>query len=251
MTPLFQAVAATVSISLLSLAGIAFVAVGRKARSTVLFVMVAFAAGAMMAASFFHLLPEATEGMGSFRTGMVALVGFSCFFILERFLHWRHCHKGGDCEVHPYTTLSVVGDALHNFLDGVVIGSAFLADTTLGISATVVIAAHELPQELGDYAILVHGGHSHRKALGLNFASAITSVAGAVLAWFGLAGHHDQIPYVMAFAAGNFIYVSSSDLVPELHKEQDLRRAALAFAFFVAAVVLMGLFAGSGDGHVH
>ncbi len=251
MMPLLYAIAASIAISLLSLAGIGFVAVGRKARGTVLFVMVAFAAGAMMAASFFHLLPEATEGIGSFRAGMVTLSGFSFFFILERFLHWRHCHKGGHCDVHPYTTLSVVGDALHNFLDGIVIGSAFLADTTLGISTTFVIAAHELPQELGDYAILVHGGHSHRKALGMNFASALTSVAGAVLAWVGLADHHELIPYVMAFAAGNFIYVSSSDLVPELHKEQDLRRAGLAFAFFIAAVVLMGLTAGGGAGHAH
>jgi len=252
MEPLFYAVAATLLVSMLSLAGIAFVALGREVRGTVLFVMVAFAAGAMMAASFFHLLPEAAEGLGSFRAGMVTLVGFSCFFILERFLHWRHCHKGGHCDVHPYTTLSIVGDALHNFLDGIVIGSAFLVDTGLGISATVVIAAHELPQELGDYAILVHGGHSHRKALGLNLASALTAVAGAVLAWIGLAEHGELIPYVMAFAAGNFIYVSSSDLVPELHKEQDLRRAGLAFAFFLAAVVLMGFFAaGGGGGHAH
>lgn len=251
MLPLFYAVAATLLVSMLSLAGIAFVTLGRKILNTVLFVMVAFAAGAMMSASFFHLLPEAAEGIGSFRAGVVTLVGFSCFFILERFLYWRHCHKGGHCDVHPYTTLSLVGDAVHNFLDGIVIGSAFLADTALGVSAAVVIAAHELPQELGDYAILVRGGHTHRKALWLNFASALTSVAGAVLAWIGLADHHELIPYVMAFAAGNFIYVSSSDLVPELHKEQDVRRAALAFAFFLAAVVMMGFFAGGGSGHAH
>ncbi len=218
--PLTLAVLATAGLALLSLTGVAFVAFAKGARQTILFVLVACAAGAMMSGAFFHLIPEASEAVGHFDAAVAVFVGFGTFFLLERFLYWHHCHQGGDCHVHPYTTLSLVGDTIHNFLDGIVVGGAFMLSPALGWSTTMVIAAHELPQELGDYAILVHGGHSHRKALGLNLLTGASGIAGAIFAWFGFSEHVEWIPYLMGFAAGNFIYVSAADLIPELHKEQ-------------------------------
>jgi zinc and cadmium transporter len=252
MNSLILAIAATTGLALLSLVGALFFAVAHRVRSMALFVMVAFAAGAMMAAAFFHLMPEACAELGYFDASVSVFVGFGVFFVLERFLHWHHCHKTHDCEVHPFTTLSLLGDAIHNFLDGIVIGGAFLINPALGWSTTIVIAAHELPQELGDFAILVHGGHSHRKALGLNLLTGLTAILGAILAWFGFSAHQEWVPYLMGFAAGNFIYISASDLIPELHKESNLRKAFVAFLFFVIAAGLMAwLASGHLDGHAH
>jgi len=251
MSPLVMALAATLAVSLLSLAGIVLALFGGPVRRGVLFVMVAFAAGAMMAASFFHLLPEAAGQVGWFAAGVSVIAGFSLFFLLERFLHWHHCHKG-ECDIHPFTTLSLLGDSIHNFLDGIVIGAAFLASPVLGLSATVVIAAHELPQELGDFAVLMHGGYSKGRALGMNLLTAMTALVGAVAANLGLSEHSQLVPYLMGFAAGNFIYISSSDLIPELHKERDLRKAMLAFVFFLLAVGCMAAFAFfNNQGHAH
>lgn len=252
MHPLLLALLATAGLALLSLAGVGFVALAGKARKTILFVLVACAAGAMMSGAFFHLMPEATASLGHFKAAVSVFVGFGAFFLLERFLYWHHCHKGHDCEVHPYTTLSLVGDAIHNLLDGIVVGGAFIVDPVLGWSTTMVIAAHELPQELGDYAILVHGGHSHKKALGLNVLTGLTGMAGAVLAWFGLSEHTHWVPYLLGFAAGNFIYVSAADLIPELHKEHNTKKALVAFCFFiVAAVAMAGVAQLHGEGHSH
>ncbi len=252
MHPLLLSVLATVGLALLSLAGVGFVALAGKARQTVLFVLVACAAGAMMAGAFFHLLPEANAALGSFTASVALFVGFGTFFLLERILYWHHCHQGHDCEVHPYTTLSLVGDAIHNLLDGIVVGGAFLLDPLLGWGTTMIIAAHELPQELGDYAILIHGGHSQRKALLLNLLTGLTGVLGAILAWFGFSQHVGWVPYLMAFAAGNFIYVSAADLIPELHKEHNTKKALVAFFFFVlAASVMAGMAHLHEDSHGH
>lgn len=248
MHPLLMAIAATLGVSALSLCGVALMAFGGQRRRSLIFVMVAFAAGAMMATSFFHLMPEAVEELGHFRAAVAAMSGLLFFFILERFLHWRHCHHG-ECEVHPYTTLSLVGDTLHNFLDGLVIGAAFLVSPGLGLGATAVIAAHELPQELGDFAVLIHGGYSKRRALALNLLTGLAAVLGAVVAYIGMAGHRDWIPYVMGFAAGNFIYISAADLIPELHRERDHKKAIAAIFFFVLAVVIMAAFAASDAIH--
>lgn len=248
--PLILSVLATTGLALLSLAGVAFVALATKARKTILFVLVACAAGAMMSGAFFHLMPEASEAVGHFHAAVSVFVGFGAFFLLERFLYWHHCHHGGDCHVHPYTTLSLVGDTIHNLLDGIVVGGAFMLSPALGWSTTMIIAAHELPQELGDYAVLVHGGHSHRKALALNLLTGFSGVLGALLAWFGLSEHVEWVPYLMGFAAGNFIYVSATDLIPELHKEQNLKKALLAFCCFVMAAAVMAGVASQTD-HAH
>jgi len=249
MHPLAAALIATSLLCLISLVGVAFAGLGAERLKTVVFVLVAFAAGALLSAAFFHLLPEAYEHIG-YRGGSIAvLVGLSSFFVLERFLHWRHCHHG-HCDGHPYTTLSLMGGALHNLLDGFVIGGSFLVSPALGVSTTVVIIAHALPQELGDFGILVHGGYGKARALALNFLTSTPALLGAALAYFGLAGRAHWIPYLMGFAAGTFIYVGSSDLIPEIHKEQNLKKTALAFVFFLLAVTLLLIVASHGE-HEH
>ena len=249
MHPLVSALLATSLLCLVSLVGVFFAGLGTARLRTVVFVLVAFAAGALLSAAFFHLLPEAYEHVGYLGGSTAVLVGLSSFFVLERFLHWRHCHDG-HCDGHPYTTLSLMGGALHNLLDGFVIGGSFLVSPGLGVSTTVVIIAHALRQELGDFGILVHGGYGKARALLLNFLTSLPSLAGAALAYYGMVGRTHWIPYLMGFAAGTFIYVGSSDLIPEIHKEQNLRKTALAFAFFILAVLLLLFVAMHGE-HEH
>jgi len=232
-----------------SLAGLGFTTLGERRLRALLFALVAFAAGALLSAAIFHLLPESFEELGSTKAGLTVVGGFSAFFFLERVLQWRHCHDG-HCDVHPYTTLSLLGGAIHNLVDGVIIGGAFLVNPGLGIATTVVILAHAIPQEMGDFAILVHGGYPVRKALLSNLVSSLPSVLGAMVAFFGLVRNPDLVPFLMAFAAGNFIYVGSSDLVPELHKQPGLKKALVAMALFLLAVGIVATI-GAFGAHGH
>lgn len=232
MSPLLYALIATFLVSLLSFSGVILIRLKEEQERSVIFALVAFAAGALVAGALFHLFPAACEQLGAHKAGLCLFVGFSSFFILERFLRWRHCHKE-HCELHPMTTLSLVGDGLHNFIDGAIIAATFVADVTLGITTAMVIAAHELPQELGDYGILIRGGFSRKKALLYNFASSLTAIAGTIAGYAGFTSLRTWIPYAAAFAAGNFIYVGASDLIPELHREKKQTRATAAFVFFL------------------
>jgi len=248
MHPLSLSLAATALLCGVSLSGAGLLALGDKRLKPLLFAMVAFAAGALIAASLFHLLPEAFDQAGPTVAGLTVVAGFVSFFFLERLLHWRHCHKG-HCDAHPYTALSLAGGAIHNFVDGVIIAGAFLVNVHTGITATLVILAHALPQELGDFAILVHGGYPYRKALLFNLLSSASSLLGAVTCYFGLVEHLQLVPYLMAFAAGNFLYVGSSDLVPELHKQVGLRKALIAMALFLLAVAVVAGIGEISGGH--
>lgn len=206
----------------------------------ILYILVALSAGAMMGASFFHLLPEAMEYLSPFRVFVVLLLGFSAFFLLERIIRWHHCHDE-TCEVHPFTYLNLVGDALHNFIDGIVIAASYLVDIRVGIMTTLAIIMHEIPQELGDFGVLVYGGFKPRKALLLNFATALTAVLGALAGYLLSSVVTGMVYYALPFAAGSFIYISSSDLIPELHKERQLSKSLLAFLVFVGGLLLMAL----------
>ena len=168
------------------------------------------------------------------------LVGFSSFFLLERVLMWRHCHEH-ECDIHAFTYLNLIGDGLHNFIDGVIIAAGYLTGFPVGIATTFAVAMHEIPQELGDFAILVYGGFSKTRALLFNFLSAVTAVFGAILGYFFLQSH-DSIIYVLPFAAGNFLYIASSDLIPELHKELSLKKSFESFIVFIFGICLMYAF---------
>jgi len=229
---------ATVLDSLLGLVGIFSLYVSEKTLHRIVNFMVAFAAGAMLAGALSHLLPKAL-GMTEW-AAEIALLGFSIFFILERYLHWHHCHETGKCEVHPVTTLTIIGDGIHNFIDGLVIAAAFLVDTATGWMTTALIIGHELPQELGNFSVLIYGGYTKKQAILWTFVSQATCILGGLLGWF-LTPEWLKAP-LLAFAAGGFIYIAASDLVPELHKEKDLRKSTAHFmAFLLGTAFMIGI----------
>jgi zinc and cadmium transporter len=165
------------------------------------------------------------------------LSGFTLFFALEQFLHWHHCHRAdADCR-KPLTYLILLGDGLHNFLGGVGVAGVFLIDVRLGIAAWLAAAAHEVPQELGDFGVLIHGGWDKRKALLLNLASGATFLLGGLAAY--AASSAIDVSVLVPFAAGNFIYIGASDLVPEVNKHRDIRASLLHFVSFSGGIALL------------
>lgn len=238
LSPLYYAIASTLIVSALSLVGIFTLLMNRKLFWNLVFILVSFAAGVLMGTAFLHLLPESIEYYGYESAAKLFIVGFVTFYLLERILRWRHCHED-ECYVHPVTHLALFGDGIHNFIDGVVIVAAYLTDIGLGILTTFAVIAHEIPQELGDFGILVFGGYSFRKALVYNFLTALTSVLGALMGYYLLAERF--LPLIIAFAAGNFTYIATSDLIPELHKETNFSRSFTSFVVFLFGLLLMSL----------
>jgi zinc and cadmium transporter len=232
-------IAATFGVSFLSLAALLVLTFKKSWLHQSLLGLVALSAGGLMGAAFLHLLPEAVEHFPDSKLPfMVTLASFVAFFLLERVLHWQHCHDD-ECEVHSFGYLNLIGDTLHNFLDGLIIAAAFLVDPQLGWITTLAIAAHEIPQELGDFGVLVHAGFSRKIAILANFGIALTAILGGVLGYFiGEASEH-FVPYLIAVAAGGFLYIASSDLLPELRKEQQLSKTIVSFVLFVAGVLLV------------
>lgn len=181
--------------------------------------LVSYAVGTLLGAALLALLPEALQSLAPTPTFAALLAGIFTFFILEKLVLWRHCHDDTTCKVHRSTvTLVIVGDAVHTFVDGGVIAAAALVSLPLGLTTALAVAAHEIPQEAGDFAILLSAGHTRGRALLLNLSSAIGGIAGAVVML--LFGSHlpNVVPYVLGFAAGNFLYVAMADLIPHLHR---------------------------------
>lgn len=196
-----------------------------------IFALVAFSAGALLSGAFFHMLAESIEKLPVMLAFEILFFGFCLFFIIERLLHWHHCHKG-HCKVHPVSWLILFGDGIHNFIDGAVIAASFMVSVPFGIITTLLIIAHEVPQELGDFAVLVYSGMKRTKALLFNFLSQATCIIGALFAYFVFL-HSDFVNFLLPFAAGGFIYISASDLIPDLHKEEDIKRSAVSFLLFL------------------
>jgi zinc and cadmium transporter len=222
---------------------------------------ISFAIGALLAVAFWGLIPEAFEAVKPEQFQSLSgtiLVGILGFFVLEKLLVWRHCHFG-DCaaydddEHHDHShghehhhgvsksagALIIIGDGIHNFVDGVLIGAAFLTDVQLGIVTSLAVAAHEIPQEVGDFAILLESGYSKSKALFYNILASLTTVIGGVLAYFSLADLHASLPYFLALAASSFIYIAVADLIPSLHKKTDTKTSLQQIALITAGVLLI------------
>jgi zinc and cadmium transporter len=238
MDALIYSIIATTIVSLLSFVGVVALALKEKTLNKIILILVAFAAGALLGGAFFHLLPEALEISLNLNIFVSLLVGFCMFFILEKALYWRHCHDE-KCEVHVFTYLSLIGGGIHNFIDGLVIVAAFVVNTSVGIAATLAVISHELPQELGDFGTLVYGGFTKKKALAYNFLSAVLAVFGAVVGYFVASQIAGFALYLLPFAAGGFIYIASSDLIPELHKETNKKRSLISFIFFLVGLAVM------------
>lgn len=231
-------IGSTVFVSLISLIGLLTLAVKEKLLQRILLVFVSFSAGTLTAAAFFHLLPEAVEMNPGVEPFLYVVAGLVLFFFLEKVIHWRHCHKG-KCDVHPFTYTNLIGDAVHNFIDGLTIAAGFTVSIPLGISTTIGIAAHEIPQEIGDFGVLLYGGFNRTKALVMNLLTALTAVLGGVLGYYLSIGATSFSAILLPFAAGGFIYIAASDLIPELRKDTDLKRSMMTFAVFLLGILLM------------
>jgi zinc and cadmium transporter len=201
--------------------------------------LVAFAAGTLLGGALLHMIPGALEQTESVLPVFLwVLAGFATFFALEQFLHWHHCHRGiAACERRPLTYLVLIGDGIHNLLGGLAVGGAFVADPRLGITTWLAAAAHEVPQELGDFGVLIHGGWDRTRALLYNLASALTFLVGGILAW--VASFRIDVDFLLPFAAGNFIYIAASDLVPEVNKEHNLRDNLVHLCALITGIGLL------------
>ncbi|MEM0359983.1 MAG: ZIP family metal transporter [Candidatus Diapherotrites archaeon] len=234
---LFWVLGATVLDGLLAFAGIFTLKMKEKEVRQIIKGLIAFSAGALLAGAFFHLLAESLEEMQSQEAFFLLFTGFILFFLIERFLHWHHCHEG-HCEVHPMSYLIIIGDSVHNFIDGLIIAASFVAGIPFGILTTVLIIGHELPQELGNFGIMVHGGIEKKKALLYNFIAQATAVIGGLAGYF-FSLNAGSVSFLLPFAAGGFIYISASDLIPELHKEKNLSKSLFSFALFLFGILFM------------
>jgi zinc and cadmium transporter len=199
--------------------GILFV--GDAARNRLVSWLISFAVGTLLGAALLKLLPEALERVAAPGVLMALLAGILTFFVLEKLVLWRHCHEEDDCAVHDAAaSLVVVGDAFHTFVDGAMIGAATLISIPLGFSTAIAAAAHEVPQEVGDYAVLLHAGYTRTAALVANMVSGVAGIAGAVTIYYVTGPVPSVLPYMLAFAAGCFMYVAMTDLIPGLHRGQ-------------------------------
>jgi len=219
---------------------------------------ISFAIGALLAVAFWGLIPHAFEEVHHSQFQMLSgtiLAGILGFFVLEKLLIWRHCHSGS-CEAHSEDlhdnaggshnhghksagTIIIIGDSIHNFVDGVLIAAAFLTDVKLGIVTSLAVAAHEIPQEVGDFAILLQSGYSKSKALFYNVLASCTTVIGGVLAYYSLEDLHDVLPFFLALASSSFIYIAVADLIPSLHKKTDMKTSLQQIALITAGVLVI------------
>ena len=247
-----QALIAVILISLISLVGVLTLWVNKKRLGSILFIIVAFGTGTLFGAAFFHMLPEAVHMMEASAFTYV-LGGIVLFFFVERFIQWHHCHKlpaGQTCDVKSYTYMNLIGDAVHNFIDGAIIMAAFLVSVPIGIVVAIAMALHEIPQEISDFGILVHGGFGRTKALLYNLLSGLIAVVGAVVMYMFAGFTEASIPILIAVGAGGFIYIAACDLIPEMHKEMGTKKLILQFIFLLFGIFLMWYLLGTIP-HIH
>jgi len=248
-----------------------FLLLPERHRNNVLPHGISFAIGALLAVAFWGLIPEAFESVEKDQFQMLSgtiLAGILVFFVLEKLLIWRHCHFG-ECEAHGEEhdddhqahshshghahldnsaksagALIILGDSIHNFVDGVLIAAAFLTDVKLGIVTSLAVAVHEIPQEVGDFAILLQSGYSRSRALFYNVLASLGTVLGGVLAYFSLEDLHQSLPYFLALASSSFIYIAVADLIPSLHKKTDIKTSLQQIALISAGVLLICIMHG-------
>jgi len=211
-------------------------------RQTLLPLLLSYAAGTLLGAAFLGMIPGALALIEPFSMSATVLGGIVLFFILEKVVIWRHCHRE-HCQVHGTAApLILVGDAFHNLVDGFVIAAAFLTSIPLGIAASLAVIAHEVPQEVGDFAILLDNGYSRKRALLMNTLSSLATLPGAIIAYFFLAATQEAIPYILGLSAASFIYIAIADLVPGLHKQISFRKSLLQISLLLAGIATIGLF---------
>jgi zinc and cadmium transporter len=242
LSVLFLTFASIFLVSLISLIGAVSLFFNWAKVEKSLIYLVSLSAGTLLGDAFIHLIPNAFKNLpeNSFRVSLFLLSGIVVFFILEKFIHWRHCHEiASEKHPHPFSYVILFGDGLHNLIDGAVIAGSFLISFPVGVATTLAIIFHEIPQEIGDFCSLIYGGFSRKKALLFNFLTTLISFVGAgiVLVLNSSLPHINQ--FLIPFAAGGFIYIASSDLIPELHKQTEIKKSIGQFAAILVGIALM------------
>lgn len=234
----------TFSMSLISFIGASALYLKEQSLNKITLPLVSMSAGALLGGAILHMIPESIEEMGNVEAVWLwVLVGFSLFLLLEQSIHWHHCHKAPSEHKEPVTYLILIADGLHNFIDGLAIAGAFLVDFRVGMVTWIASAAHEIPQEFGDFGILIHGGWKKSKALWFNFISGLTMVLGGLIAYYFSASY--DVSFLLPFAAGNFIYIAASDLIPEVKHAENIKTNLVHYASFllgIAIIFVVGMF---------
>lgn len=239
--PYLYAFASVIIVSLISLAGVFLLSLKEQFLRKYIFIFVSLAVGALLGDAFIHLIPEALENAKNPASASILIIaGILLFFIIEKFLHWHHHGDHSDeNHIHPVGRLVLFSDGIHNLIDGIIIGVSFIASVPLGIATTVAVVLHEIPQEVGDFTVLLHSGYTKKRALWLNFVSALTAVLGVVIAFMlGEAGNGFAL-WALPVAAGGFIYIAVADLIPELHKTKEISYSILQIIAVVIGVLAM------------
>ncbi|MFH1521237.1 MAG: ZIP family metal transporter [Candidatus Micrarchaeota archaeon] len=245
---IFEILISTVLVSLLSLIGIFLIFLNKKTVDKWMFVIISLAAGALLATVFYELLPEAIENLDLHNALPFTLAGLVFFFILEKTVHWHHGHQHHHEKKKPVAYLIIVGDGIHNFFDGIAIAASYLVSFELGVTTTIAVAVHEIPHEISDFAMLLHGGFSKKMALFWNLVSALTAVFGGLLFFYFSSVIENLSYYGLAFTAGTFIYISCAALLPELHEETDVKKSIIQIIGIVLGALIIMLMV---SGHSH
>lgn len=232
-------------VSLISFVGAFTLAFRKNILEKMLLFFVSLSAGALFGDAFLHLLPEAVEKNGfGMSVGLLIIAGIVLFFILEKYVHWHHCHHGqAHCHKEHNTKIiaimNLAGDGVHNFIDGLVIAASYLVSIPVGIATTIAVVLHEVPQEIADFGVLLYGGLSVKKALLFNFLSATLAILGAIIGlWIGT-GSENFVSWILPFTAGGFIYIAGADLIPELHKENSIKASLFHFTALLLGIGIM------------
>jgi len=233
---LYLILLSTFLISLIAFIGILSLAVKKKFLEKILLILVALSAGALIGGAFLHLIPEALEKSENIFFNV--LLGFILFFLVEKILHWHHCLKG-NCKIKTLGYMNLLGDSVHNLIDGLIIAASFMTNIQLGIVTSIAVALHEIPQEIGDFGVLVYSGWKRNKALFFNFLTALTAIVGGILGFYISGYINGFVEFLLPFAAGGFIYIGASDLVPEIRKEAKLSKSLLSFIVFILGILMM------------
>lgn len=229
------------AVSLISLIGVFTLFVRREKLEKFLIYSVSLSAGTLLGDAFIHLIPGAYENSSeTFLVSIYILLGIIVFFVMEKFLHWQHCHET-HCEEHPrrFSYVILAGDTLHNFIDGLIIAASYVVSIPIGIATTMAVFFHEIPQEIGDFGSLVYGGFSKMKALIFNFTTALTAIIGAIIVLSVNSSADKLTQFLVPFAAGGFIYIATADLIPEIHKHTDTKKSLWQFAAFFSGIGMM------------
>ena len=235
---LIYIILSSLSISLFSLIGGILIVIKKTFLNKILLILISISAGTMLGGAFIHLLPEAFESLSFPEVYLLTLISFSTFFIIEKVLLWHHCHNE-NCHKHTFSYLNLIGDSIHNFIDGLIITAAFITDIKIGLVTSIAIALHEIPQELGDLGVLIYSGFKVKRALITNFLVSLMILVGSVS---GLIFSHkiEHITtYLLPIAAGSFIYIATSDLLPEIKKEGNIIKSFIYFMFFLCGNIFM------------